>query len=78
LNDMEYPVGLEWTFIPKSTGGTSSTYYCDNLWSHDPTEENIVMVGGHWFHGIVAGLAFWSCVMFRLLLVGYWCSLVLC
>ncbi|EJW99663.1 hypothetical protein EVA_12230, partial [gut metagenome] len=61
LNDMEYPVGLEWTFIPKSAGGTLSTYYCDNYWTHDIGEENIVLLGGHWDDGVVAGLACWVC-----------------
>lgn len=61
ISDMEYPVGLEWTFIPKSTDGSENTYYCDQLWGHDPTEENIVLVGGLWYDGALAGLACWYC-----------------
>ena len=61
ITDMEFPVGLEWTFIPKTTGGTGNTYYCDYLYSHDSGEENIVLAGGAWADASVAGLACWDC-----------------
>ena len=61
ITDMEFPVGLEWTFIPKTTGGTGNTYYCDYLYSHDSGEENIVLAGGHWICASHAGLAYWVC-----------------
>lgn len=61
ITDMEYPVGLEWTFMPKATGGGSSTYYCDYYWSHDPGEENIVLSGANWSAASAAGVACLSC-----------------
>ena len=62
LTDMEYPVGLEWTFIPKSTGGSENTYYCDYFVTHDSGEENIVLAGAYWYHASSAGLAYWDCL----------------
>lgn len=61
LTDMEFPNGLEWTFIPKSTGGSDSTYYCDYFYTHDTGEENIVLAGGRWNDASSAGVACWSC-----------------
>ena len=61
LTDMEYPVGLEWTFIPKSTGGSENTYYCDYFVTHDSGEENIVLAGADWGDASIAGLACWNC-----------------
>ena len=62
LTDMEFPNGLEWTFIPKSTGGSDSTYYCDYFYTHDTGEENIVLAGGSWSRASEAGVASWHCV----------------
>ena len=61
LTDMEYPNGLEWTFIPKVAGGSESTYYCDYFVSHDSGEENIVLAGADWNGASYAGLAYWNC-----------------
>lgn len=61
LADMEYPNGLEWTFIPKVAGGSESTYYCDYFYSHDSGEENIVLAGADWADASAAGLAYWYC-----------------
>ena len=61
ITDMEYPNGLEWTFIPKFAGGSESTYYCDYFASHNSGEENIVLDGGHWNSASDAGLACWIC-----------------
>ena len=79
LTDMEYPVGLEWTFIPKSTGGSTSTYYCDWFTTHDSGEENIVLAGA----ALALCVACWACVLVLLLCCvvcrfGCRCSLVLC
>ena len=62
ITDMEFPKGFEWTFIPKSTGGSTTTYYCDYFWSHDPGEENIALAGGGWDSGAYCGVAYLSCV----------------
>ncbi|WP_432204449.1 hypothetical protein ACQ9ZF_05165 [Cetobacterium somerae] len=61
ITDMEKIPGKEWMMIPKSTGGTSSTYWCDQFWSHDPTEQNIALAGGAWSVGADCGPACWGC-----------------
>lgn len=61
ITDMEKIPGKEWMMIPKSTGGTSSTYWCDQFWSHDPTEQNIALAGGTWSYGATCGPACWLC-----------------
>lgn len=61
ITDMEFPQGWEWTFIPKATGGSTSTYYCDYYWSHDPGEENITLAGGDWDNGANCGVACLDC-----------------
>ena len=61
ITDMEKIPGKEWMMIPKSTGGSASTYWCDYFWSHDPTEQNIALAGGAWGNGAPYGPACWSC-----------------
>lgn len=61
ITDMEKIPGKEWMMIPKSTGGSASTYWCDYFWSHDPTEQNIALAGGRWDLGAYCGPACWSC-----------------
>ncbi|MGL5051635.1 MAG: hypothetical protein ACRC6E_13565, partial [Fusobacteriaceae bacterium] len=61
IKEMEQIPGKEFLMIPKSTGGTSTTYYCDNFWSRNPAEENIALVGGHWNAGASCGASAWSC-----------------
>lgn len=61
ITDMEFTQGWEWTFIPKTTGGSNATYYCDYYWSHDPGEENITLAGGAWASGASCGVAFLGC-----------------
>ncbi|MCF2611649.1 hypothetical protein [Fusobacterium perfoetens] len=61
ISDMEYPVGAEWLFLPKTTGGSATTYFCDYYYTHDPGEENVLLAGGHWDSGSFAGLAYWNC-----------------
>ncbi|MGL5960408.1 MAG: hypothetical protein ACRCZ0_00435, partial [Cetobacterium sp.] len=61
ITDMEKIPGKEWMMIPKSTAGSSSTYWCDQFWSHDPTEQNIALAGGSWAHGADCGPACWDC-----------------
>lgn len=62
IREMEQIPGKEFLMIPKTTGGSSSTYYCDNFWSHDPGEQNIALVGGHWYNSLSCGPAAWHCV----------------
>lgn len=62
ITDMEKIPGKEWIMIPKSTGGSVSTYWCDHFWSHSPARQNIALVGGCWDYGAACGLACWNCV----------------
>lgn len=60
ITDMEKIPSKEWMMIPKSTGGGgASTYWCDHLWSHDPTKQNIALSGGAWTSGATCGPACW-------------------
>lgn len=61
ITDMEKISQKEWLMIPKTTGGSTSTYYCDHFWSHDPTEQNIALAGGSWDAGAYCGPACWIC-----------------
>ena len=61
ITDMEKIPGKEWMMIPKSTGGSASTYWCDYFYSHDPTEQNIALAGGSWDNGAHCGPAYWTC-----------------
>lgn len=61
ITDMEKIPGKEWMMIPKSTGGSASTYWCDYFYSHDPTEQNIALAGGVWASGAYCGPACWDC-----------------
>lgn len=61
ITDMEKIPGKEWMMIPKSTGGSASTYWCDHFWSQDPTEQNIALAGGSWGNGASCGPACWTC-----------------
>lgn len=62
ITDMEKIPGKEWMMIPKSTGGSASTYWCDHFYSHDPTEQNIALAGGPWGNGANCGPACWACL----------------
>lgn len=61
ITDMEKIPSKEWMMIPKSTGGSASTYWCDYFYSHDPTEQNIALAGGPWSYGAYCGPACWNC-----------------
>lgn len=61
ITDMEKIPSKEWMMIPKATGGSTSTYWCDYFWSHDPTEQNIALAGGGWSDGADCGPACWAC-----------------
>lgn len=61
ITDMEKIPSKEWMMIPKSTGGSASTYWCDYFYSHDPTEQNIALTGGAWNLGASYGPACWYC-----------------
>ena len=41
-------------WFPTAGGGTSSTFYCDGVYSS--TSDNCCLVGGHWSHAALAGL----------------------
>jgi len=41
-------------YLPKTLGGSSSTYYCDGMW-YDFDDPNYARVGGGWDHGLLVG-----------------------
>jgi hypothetical protein len=47
---------LQYLMIPNSVTGSSSTYLCDYFYAHDAGETNILLSGGHWYDGSVAGV----------------------
>lgn len=61
ITDMEKIPGKEWMIIPKSTGGSASTYWCNYFYSHEPTKQNIALAGGCWDLGASCGPACWNC-----------------
>jgi hypothetical protein len=60
VDNLQYLSDFEFAFIPKSTGGTSSTHITDYHWSHDAGEVNIARVGADWHYGLRAGAFDWS------------------
>lgn len=61
ITDMLFQKGLEYLFLPKSTGGSENTYYSDYFYSHDVGEENIALASGNWNHGSFAGVSCLAC-----------------
>ena len=51
----EMVLGEYCDFIPKTVGGTSSTYYCDGTWASSSGE--LLLVGGISGHGTLCGLS---------------------
>lgn len=60
IMDMEKIPNKEWMMIPKSTGGTSNTYWCDFLYSFDPSKECIAIFGGSGYEKEKAGPNCWD------------------
>lgn len=45
-------------FLPASTGGSSTTHWCDNTWVADATQ--VVSFGGYWSSAAIAGAFAWA------------------
>lgn len=45
-------------FLPAASGGSSATYWCDNMWTADATQ--VVFFGGFWFSAAKAGAFCWN------------------
>lgn len=45
-------------FLPVASGGSSATFWCDNMWIADAVQ--VVMFGGRWHDAAVAGFFYWS------------------
>lgn len=45
-------------FLPAGSGGSSSTYWCDNMWFADAVQ--VVRFGGHWSSAAKAGAFCWN------------------
>jgi len=58
ISDIETESALLPLMIPSATGGSSSEYIPDYIWSHDSGENNILRVGGVWTRGDLAGVSY--------------------
>ena len=58
ISDIETESALLPLMIPSATGGSSSEYIPDYIFSHDSGENNILKVGGAWHHGDWAGVSY--------------------
>ena len=45
-------------FLPTGSGGSSSTYFCDNMWLADGVQ--VVIFGGNWLNAARVGAFFWD------------------
>jgi len=60
ISNVHYEDLLKYLFVPSALGGSTTTYLCDWLYAHDPTEVNISLSGGCWDNPTTAGIAFRS------------------
>lgn len=56
ISEIERIEGAEYLVLPKTLKGSATTYYCDQLWSHNPGEENISLSSGNWGSGSRCGV----------------------
>jgi hypothetical protein len=55
-SDVETENLLQYLMIGSETAGSSSTYLCDYFYVHDAGETNILLSGGTWIDGSLAGV----------------------
>lgn len=60
IKNIENIESLEFAFLPSELGGSSSTYFTDNFWSHRRGQTNIALVGGAWNDGANYGAFCWD------------------
>ena len=58
ISDFESEALLKNMFVPSAISGTSSTRACDFHWTHYPGRTNILLLGGGWYGGSLAGVGF--------------------
>jgi hypothetical protein len=56
--DIETEDLLSLLMIPSTVGGSTSTYTCDYFYAHDVGETNILIWGGYWTNGSIAGISY--------------------
>jgi hypothetical protein len=56
ISDFESETLLKNMFVPSAISGTSSTRACDFHWTHYPGRTNILLLGGGWGDGSIAGV----------------------
>lgn len=57
ISNIEYENLLSLLFITNAIDGASNTYLCDYYYSHYKGRTNILLAGGVWNAGVIAGLA---------------------
>ncbi|TSA56339.1 hypothetical protein D4R42_03765 [bacterium] len=57
ISNILWDAGFELLLIGSATGGTVSSYLYDYFYIHDITEVNILLFGGFWYYGSIAGVA---------------------
>lgn len=60
IDDLEFDSTYDYLGFANSTGGSSSTYIPDYLYSHNSGEVNIAHFGGSWSYGAISGAFLWS------------------
>jgi len=48
----------KYLLLPNLGGGSSSTYLCDYMWWHRPTQVTILLAGGIWYYGEYCGVGY--------------------
>jgi len=56
--EMGFDANNPFAALPKTNGGSSSTYYSDYYWRN--TGQGIALFGAHWYYGVNAGLFSWD------------------
>jgi hypothetical protein len=57
-SDVETENLLQYLLIGSETSGSSSTYLCDYFYAHDAGAQNVMLSGGAWIHGSLAGVSY--------------------
>jgi hypothetical protein len=58
VSNIVYEDLLKFVFIAAAVAGSSSTYLYDYWYAHNTGETNILLAGGHWDKGVVAGVSY--------------------
>lgn len=58
IKNIVYEDLLKYLMISDGTAGSASTYLCDYFYAHNAGETNILLSGGTWAYGALAGVAY--------------------